>query len=95
MAKFDISAHATPGTILEIDGQKFYVLSVEPYTRNDGGKSAVATWEAGCARCGDRYEITTGLSGGLPTRRCEPCRKIARSRISKRGKGVTIRVIPA
>lgn len=95
MQKFDINSQATPGTVLEVDGQKFYLVSIEPYTRKDGGKSAVATWEVGCARCGDRYEVTTGLSGGIPIRRCEPCRRIARGRIGKRGKGLTVRIVPA
>lgn len=95
MSRFAITADVAPGTILEVDGQKFHLVAVEPYTRTDGGASYIARWEAGCARCGDGYEVTTSLAGSAPARRCVPCRKIARGRIGKRGKPVTMRIIPA
>ncbi|MFC3442772.1 hypothetical protein ACFOKF_16475 [Sphingobium rhizovicinum] len=95
MLKFDIREMATPGTVLEIDRQKFFLTALEPYTRKDGSASYIVHWEAECARCGEAFEDLTGLTGRFPRRRCETCRKVARGRITKRGKRVQIRVIPA
>lgn len=94
MAKFDIRDAAVEGLILEVDGQKFHLISVEPYTRKDGTASSVARWEAGCARCGDHFEVTTGTYGDVPVRRCAPCRKIAQGKVKKRrGGAVEVKVV--
>lgn len=93
MAQFDIRKFAAVGLVLEVDEQRFHLIVLTPHTRADGTPTFVARWEADCALCGEGFEVETGLYGRTPTRRCEPCRKVPKSGMKRRGRSTTITVI--
>jgi hypothetical protein len=59
-------------------GQIYRRIAVEPYIRDDGSTTRLATWESRCAECGEVFEVVTmarerKLRG--PNRRCPQHRR--------------------
>lgn len=93
MARFQIYGIPAVGTKLIVGEQIFAAVSVEPYQRQDGGDSFIIIWRANCADCAAEFDQTTGTAGGVPKRRCPPCRTPDLIRpVGQRGKPVEIEV---
>ena len=58
------------GTIFRDRHQLYRCTQVEPYVRQDGQPSALATWLTRCAECGDEFEFKTSVFGAPRNRRC-------------------------
>jgi hypothetical protein len=58
-------------------GQRYRRIAVEPYTRDDGSETRLATWESDCPVCGEPFTITTTRLHRLrsPNRRCAEHRR--------------------
>lgn len=54
------------------DGQEFVCVAIEPYVRQDGTETELAVWQAGCARCGQPFQIRVPRASPkfVPNRRC-------------------------
>ena len=59
------------GTILMCEGQRYEVVSLEPYVRKDGTTSILIVWQTWCAETGLPFTIKTGLAAKSVNRRCE------------------------
>lgn len=55
--------------------QSFTLLRHEPYTTDDGRRSAIMTWRSDCMDCGQGFNFTSGLTTGAFYRRCKKCRR--------------------
>jgi hypothetical protein len=54
------------------DGQSYYLMRSEPYTRLDGGKITLSVWKSDCPVCCAPFEFRTPAkkSKFQPNRRC-------------------------
>jgi len=54
------------------DGQRYDLVRSEPYTRLDGGETALLVWESACPVCGTLFEVRTPAKARKfqPNRRC-------------------------
>ncbi len=96
MGMFTFDRRPAAGTVLLIGDHPFHLVATDDYTRLDGTPSALLRWESNCTRCGEVYEVTTGLSGQTPSRRCPACRAATRGGRIKRERGqLNIKIIPA
>ena len=58
------------GTLLMIDGQRFEVVELIPHRRRDGQQTVLISWASHCARCGQPFRQTTGMTAKSPNRHC-------------------------
>jgi hypothetical protein len=58
-------------------GQIYRRIAVEPYIRDDGSETKLATWESKCPVCGEPFTIQTTRLHRLrePNRRCPEHRR--------------------
>lgn len=59
------------GLSIAYDGQVFEMVRSEPYTRKDGGQSALLTWRTNCRSCGEVVEYKTGCEFRVSRRNCD------------------------
>ena len=55
--------------------QTFTLLRHEPYTTEQGDRSAIMTWRSDCMECGEAFNFTSGRTTGAFYRRCKKCRR--------------------
>lgn len=59
------------GLAVTIAGQRFDLVEVEPYVRQDGQRTNLLVWSAACATCGVEFRSKSPTSQ-LPQSRCCP-----------------------
>jgi hypothetical protein len=65
----------TPGTMVDVDGQRFECLRHDVLRKAGGSTVPVAVWRSACVECGATYFTRTGISSNGPTRRCRKHRR--------------------
>jgi hypothetical protein len=82
-----------PGTIVDVDGQRYELVRTDPYVRRDGTVVELLVWRSCCAECGAEYFARTASTarGGL-VRRCRQHRSQGKKLIpgSTRRSSVTL-----
>jgi hypothetical protein len=68
--KIAFTTPPTLHTLLMIDGQRFKVVELIPHRRRDGQQTVLINWASHCARCGQPFSQTTGMTAKAPNRRC-------------------------
>jgi hypothetical protein len=58
-------------------GQRYRRIAIEPYIRDDGTETQLATWESECPECGEPFTIQSTRLKRLrsPNRRCPEHRR--------------------
>jgi hypothetical protein len=62
----------TEHELRNFDGQRYELVRSEPYTRQDGGETALLVWQSNCPVCGALFEVRTPAKASKfqPNRRC-------------------------
>lgn len=88
---FRITGVPMVGMEMRLDEQIYTATDVRPYQRADGFNSFVITWRSHCPACAAEFVVTTGTAGGLPLRRCAPCRaQIGNAAVGKNRRAVKV-----
>lgn len=82
------------GTRMQIDLQVYELLAVEPYVRLDGAITELLRWEAMCAKCGATFHTTSTKKISSISRRCPEHRRAGSPASGRRGKKVTVTIVP-
>lgn len=69
MSEYAFKIPPAAGYVHERYGQRYELVSAEPYKRKDGALSAVLVWRSTCA-CGAQFEVRAGLTTNGLIRRC-------------------------
>lgn len=85
----------TLGTVIELDGQGYELVEVQPYDRIDGTASNLLVWKAPCFDCTSEFEVKSGLTFKAPNRRCPACKKTGKPVKGRRGRKVRVTVTHA
>lgn len=80
------------GTVVDLDGQGYELVGLEPYTRTDGSKTQLMVWSAPCATCGDPFTVKSGMTFKAPNRRCDGCKRTGKPVKGRRGRKINVTV---
>ena len=67
------------GTALMQGAQRYELIRIQPYVRQDGKQSWILHWQSHCPECGAVFTATSGLKGQSLNRRCPKHHKAGRA----------------
>lgn len=70
MNRVDFRKAPTLGTVLMVEGQRYELVEIEPYRRQDGQPTLLLHWRTHCPDCAMAFIVKTGLRQKAINRRC-------------------------